>query len=43
VIVAMENYSVGNEGSEMIQKASRIIYDYLSRLARASAYGTYVE
>lgn len=43
VIVGMENYAVGNEASEMMQKASRIMYDYFSRLSRASAYGTYVE
>lgn len=43
VIVGMENYAVGNEASEMMQKASRIMYDYFSRLARASAHGTYVE
>jgi beta-lactamase class A len=43
VVVGMENYAVGNEASEMMQKASRIMYDYFSRLARASAYGTYVE
>lgn len=43
VIVGMENYAVGNEASEMLQRSSRIIYDYFSRLARASDHGTYVE
>ena len=43
IVVAMENYSVGDEASDMMRKASRLMFDYFSRVGRASKYGTYVE
>jgi len=42
VIVAMENYSVGDEASVMMKRASRLMYDHFSRLGKSSEFGTYV-
>jgi beta-lactamase class A len=42
VIVAMENYSIGDEAGVMMKKVSRVVYDYFSRLGKSSKHGTYV-
>lgn len=43
VVIAMENYELDGEASEMMKGVSRLLYGYYSRLGRSSPYGTYVE
>jgi len=43
VVVVMENYGVEDDATSAMKEISRTLYDYFSRLARATPHGTYVE
>ncbi|MBI5472366.1 MAG: serine hydrolase [Ignavibacteriae bacterium] len=43
VVVVMENYAVGDEADRATKKIAAILYEYYSRIATATKYGTYVE
>jgi hypothetical protein len=39
----MENYGLDDDAATAMTEISRTLYDYFSRLARATPDGTYVE
>ena len=43
VLVVMENYGLEDDAPTALKEISRTLYDYFSRLARATPHGTYVE
>ena len=43
VVTVMENYGLEDDAASAIKEISRTLYDYFSRLARATSHGTYVE
>lgn len=43
VLVVMENYGLEDDAPAAMKEISRTLYDYFSRLARATPHGTYVE
>lgn len=43
VVVVMENYGMEDDAADSMKEISRTLHDYFSRLARATAHGTYVE
>ncbi len=42
-VAVMENYGVAEDAPAAMKEISRTLYEYFSRLARATAHGTYVE
>jgi beta-lactamase class A len=42
VLVVMENYGVGNKSTASMTKISQLLFEYYSRVATATKYGTYV-
>ncbi len=43
VLVVMENYGMEEDAPTAMKEISRTVYEYFSRLARATPHGTYVE
>jgi beta-lactamase class A len=43
VVVVMENYGLEDDATSAMKDISKTLYDYFSRLARATPHGTYVE
>jgi beta-lactamase class A len=43
VVIVMENYGLEDDAADAMKEISRTLHDYFSRLARATAHGTYVE
>ncbi len=42
VLTVMENYGVGDEATAAMKECSRVLYEYFSRVSKATRYGTYV-
>lgn len=42
VLTVMENYGLGEEASDAIKQISNVVYDYFSRLGRATPHGAYI-